>query len=900
MTGEKGLRRLAIGLIACAAMLAMATGTAYAAGPLDWGTPQAVGQDAPFAWPNRGVDVSCPTASDCTVLTHGAGEFFEGRTVSTSNAGEEDLEWTAGSVVDSSFRTQDLVQQLDCPEAGKCVAVGYDGAYASVDADTEDPHWIETELDLTAYRALSCPSVNLCVAGDRDGRVSISVNPFSATPSWVRSGTLGMGQLEGVSCASTAFCVIAGTNGKASTSTNPSAPSPAWSAPATISATAIQSLSCPTTGMCAAIDAAGNAKVTTNPTATTPVWRTSDANTSSNSDLEITCPSTHLCLVTDIFSASISVNPTHTIATWRSDGLGPGHNVYHSGDCPTADLCLLTGTNDPGVNDFAGAGAARTLNARSAAPSWNVTTADPNGMNSLYEISCPNADFCGMLVAHARFGATTDPESSEPEWTEPHGTYDDPFFSGVSDLACPSSGLCLTAAFNRIERTLDPADNNPVWTAQHNLSPAEIEQISCPSTSLCVTTDSDAHAVVSTNPLSPTPTWTRSPGRMTATGQVEGLDCPSTSLCVASLSTGGVIVSENPASAAAPWSAPSDVPLGGSLQDPSCSGVVCGIASITGSVAVTADVTADPPVWRSTKLIDEQNHYVSDIACAANRCTAVGVTGEVFTTTNAGGGNPVWQDEALLDAPIYNIDCVAAPVCAASTTERAITGFAPAVPRHTLSVAKTGEGSGTVSDLLGGIQCGEDCAETVLSGTPMVLTAAASPGSEFTGWSGPCSGTGPCTVLIGQDTEVRANFAPGPEPETRYLSIETSGNGTGKVISMPPAVICPPMCFIGLQEGITLTLAATPDMGSVFAGWSGDGSCSGKGPCTVTMSQNREVEVVFNQVANLPPDPQSPRDAIPDQAMPPAKPPVRAQGRCGKKRGVQRKRCKRRARRQAR
>ena len=77
----------------------------------------------------------------------------------------------------------------------------------------------------------------------------------------------------------------------------------------------------------------------------------------------------------------------------------------------------------------------------------------------------------------------------------------------------------------------------------------------------------------------------------------------------------------------------------------------------------------------------------------------------------------------------------------------------------TLSVTKTGGGSGTVSSAPAEIICGVSCKALFEEGTAITLTAVADSGSEFTGWSGACSGTGPCAFTLGEGAEVVANFA---------------------------------------------------------------------------------------------------------------------------------------------
>jgi hypothetical protein len=77
-----------------------------------------------------------------------------------------------------------------------------------------------------------------------------------------------------------------------------------------------------------------------------------------------------------------------------------------------------------------------------------------------------------------------------------------------------------------------------------------------------------------------------------------------------------------------------------------------------------------------------------------------------------------------------------------------------------LTVAKSGNGTGTVSSVPVGIICGSDCTETFPSITLVTLTAAAASGSRFDGWSGGgCSGTAPCTIIGNTSPTVTAAFS---------------------------------------------------------------------------------------------------------------------------------------------
>ncbi|MBA7635960.1 hypothetical protein ES703_43571 [subsurface metagenome] len=77
---------------------------------------------------------------------------------------------------------------------------------------------------------------------------------------------------------------------------------------------------------------------------------------------------------------------------------------------------------------------------------------------------------------------------------------------------------------------------------------------------------------------------------------------------------------------------------------------------------------------------------------------------------------------------------------------------------YTLTVVKDGTGSGEVNSSLPGISCGDDCTEVYDYNTVVTLTALPESGSEFSGWSGECSGTGTCQVTMTKNTTVTATF----------------------------------------------------------------------------------------------------------------------------------------------
>ena len=94
-----------------------------------------------------------------------------------------------------------------------------------------------------------------------------------------------------------------------------------------------------------------------------------------------------------------------------------------------------------------------------------------------------------------------------------------------------------------------------------------------------------------------------------------------------------------------------------------------------------------------------------------------------------------------------------------------------------LLVTKAGAGSGAVTSLSAGIDCGATCTARFPEEGTVTLTAAAAAGSSFAGWSGACSGTGSCAVAIGEaQSSVGAEFVPVPSGGG-----EAGGSGGGNV-----------------------------------------------------------------------------------------------------------------------
>jgi hypothetical protein len=76
------------------------------------------------------------------------------------------------------------------------------------------------------------------------------------------------------------------------------------------------------------------------------------------------------------------------------------------------------------------------------------------------------------------------------------------------------------------------------------------------------------------------------------------------------------------------------------------------------------------------------------------------------------------------------------------------------------------------------------------------------------------------------------------------LTVANAGSGSGSVSSNPAGISCGATCASRFDNGSSVTLTASPAVGTSFTGWSGAG-CSGTGTCTVTMDADKSVTANF-------------------------------------------------------
>ena len=149
---------------------------------------------------------------------------------------------------------------------------------------------------------------------------------------------------------------------------------------------------------------------------------------------------------------------------------------------------------------------------------------------------------------------------------------------------------------------------------------------------------------------------------------------------------------------------------------------------------------------------------------------------------------------------------------------------------YILGAVKSGTGSGTVTSIPAGINCGAACATNFTQGSVITLTATPDVSSTFTGWSGGgCSGTGVCKVTLNSLTRVTAAFT------LKQFAVTASSGGNGTVTPLSQNV----------GYGNTAAITVTPNAGYQIRSVAGcGGTLSGlryttgrvSAPCAVTAS----------------------------------------------------------------
>ncbi|WP_424961288.1 polysaccharide lyase family 7 protein [Ekhidna sp.] len=146
--------------------------------------------------------------------------------------------------------------------------------------------------------------------------------------------------------------------------------------------------------------------------------------------------------------------------------------------------------------------------------------------------------------------------------------------------------------------------------------------------------------------------------------------------------------------------------------------------------------------------------------------------------------------------------------------------------QYSLTTAITGEGSISLNPTGG----------TYAENTIVNLTATASTGYQFNGWSGDLTGRqNPVSITMDSDKSVEASFVP-------VYTLTTSIIGDGSITLNPSGGT--------YEDGTEVTLTAIPGSGNQLQSWSGDASGT-EDQITVTMNSNKSVTATFGDALSV-------------------------------------------------
>jgi hypothetical protein len=188
--------------------------------------------------------------------------------------------------------------------------------------------------------------------------------------------------------------------------------------------------------------------------------------------------------------------------------------------------------------------------------------------------------------------------------------------------------------------------------------------------------------------------------------------------------------------------------------------------------------------------------------------------------------------------------CTGTGICTVTMTQARGVTATFSYNSYPLSVTKAGTGNGIVTASPGTLAWIGNTGTATYSdfGTMVTLTATASAGSTFNGWSGEgCTGTGTCTVTMTAARNVTATFT--VYIYTLTVKIKDKGTVTANTGTLTWKG------DTGTEDynyGTQVILSATPDPDKIFVSWSDCDSVSGN-ECTIVMTAMRSVQATFGK-----------------------------------------------------
>jgi hypothetical protein len=328
-------------------------------------------------------------------------------------------------------------------------------------------------LDQVRLTGLSCPSVRLCVAIDRRGKVLVSTSPTVAGAVWKAANVDPGNALSGISCPSRLLCVAVDRAGNVLTSSDPSGGGRTWSIASLGRGKPLTAVSCATVSLCVAGDT--TALVSTNPTGGASTWVDTGAGATTyyacihdptpDCDAPVTAisclPAPVQCVTfNDAGGFGVSSDPAGGAREWTTVAAAAGEllggsclsHVLCVGTCPVAVTAGSDNCAPPAGGYESGAAVTWTPRRPQAIPSFMTLTSD-----NLTGVWCAAGEACfttdgvappglfssGNGPGRGELFVSTDPIPSQRPRLARHTwtiVYRD--LAGITSISCPTT-LCL-------------------------------------------------------------------------------------------------------------------------------------------------------------------------------------------------------------------------------------------------------------------------------------------------------------------------------------------------------------------------------------------------------------------------------------------------------------------------
>jgi len=199
-----------------------------------------------------------------------------------------------------------------------------------------------------------------------------------------------------------------------------------------------------------------------------------------------------------------------------------------------------------------------------------------------------------------------------------------------------------------------------------------------------------------------------------------------------------------------------------------------GVTVIDGATNSIINVTAPNAIGPTAVAVDSATNKIYVANMGGSITVIDGATNSFATIIDPNANSPDGVAVDSATSMVYVADVGSDNVTVISET---------AVPSNfTLSVLSAGNGSGTVTSNPAGINCGTSCAASFSPGTTVSLAASPASGSQFSGWSTNCTGTGSCNVtLTTSDEVVTATFNALPDFSITSASASLTAQRGGQV-----------------------------------------------------------------------------------------------------------------------